>query len=177
MAMGSIPRIVVRAVSRTGRRRVEHPKRMASFFSTPLPNELVDVVDHDDAVVDGDPLQEDEADQDGQVDRHSPMKSPMTTPMKPEGDREHDDERVEEGLELRGHDHVDEERGQGEGGEEDLEGVDHLLVSAAVLEEIALRELLFETGQSLLDVPDDASQVPADDIGRDGHAPGLVLAA
>ena len=35
-AMGSIPRTVVKAVSRTGLRRVEHPRRMASRFVIPI---------------------------------------------------------------------------------------------------------------------------------------------
>ena len=35
-AMVSIPRMVVRAVSRTGLRRVEHPRRMASVSYTHL---------------------------------------------------------------------------------------------------------------------------------------------
>ena len=67
--MGSVPRIVVKAVSRTARSRVVAPCRMASRLSTPALDELVDVVDHDDAVVDGDPGQHDDPDEGRHADR------------------------------------------------------------------------------------------------------------
>ncbi|MFM1943507.1 MAG: hypothetical protein RI897_2489 [Verrucomicrobiota bacterium] len=77
--------------------------------------EGVGVVDEDDGVIDDDTGEEDEAeeDDDGEVDTAGGEAE--DTAEEGEGNTEHDDEGLEEGFELGGHDDIDEEEAEAEG--------------------------------------------------------------
>ena len=107
--MGVNPSNVVRAVIKMGRSRCLPPVMTASVRLHPLPAEVIDVIDQDDGIVDDHPYQNDETQVTGVVQRLIGELQNYPHSDEREGDGEHDRERLNEILEERRHDQVNQQ--------------------------------------------------------------------
>ena len=114
---------------------------------------LIDAVDEDDRVVDGDAGQHDDTDEGHHVERHGQQEQEQNRPYAGHGDGQQDDEWVHEGFELRRHDHVNEDHGQQQG-------------EAEVVEGFLSQLLLAGDGKAVLRGQGDGRQLPID-VGGD----------
>ena len=122
IAMGMRPRIVQRVVMRMGRSLVRPPSTTASSIPRPRRAQPVRVVDQQDAVADHDPRHHDDPHEGGDREVGLGQEERPEHPDQSQGHGEHDDERVEQGLELGGQHHVHQDDGQDEGAQEGDEG-------------------------------------------------------
>ena len=113
------------------------PSTTDSRSGFPVRPELVDKIDLDDGVVDDEPDEDDHADDGHDVERLSAETEGDERPGRAHGQGQHDQERMEEGLELGGHDHVGQEDGQNEREEQAPERLAHLLLLPAEHDPVA----------------------------------------
>jgi hypothetical protein len=176
-AMGSRPRMVVAVVMRMGRRRTAAAVRMASRGSRPRALEGIGVVDEDDGVVDDDAGEEDEAEEDHDRRRsRRARRGRGQAAEEGEGNADHDDERLQQGLELGGHDDVDEEQAEAQG---EVEAAS--LRSHSSFWPVMRKRRSGGQGsvgaQGLVDLPDGAAQGTFGQVGLDqGHAAAVDAA-
>ena len=135
---------------------------------------MVDVIYEHDGVVDHDPGQHNQADEDhdAQGDVEGPKHNHHTDQGQRDG--EHDHERMEQRLELGRHHHIDEEDRQSQGEGQAVYGGLHFPALPRNIEcEIGGH---FDVLEHALDVARDALQIPAADVGGNQRGPLLVNA-
>ena len=164
-----------------GSRHEDRPQAQAPGFLDSLqrflpvvPLQDLHVLYENDRIVDDDPGQHDDPEEDGSRERRSRRRQTDQDAYERQRKRQHDDQGVHQRLVLHGHDAEDEEHGQEQDRLQDtLTGLD-VLLAPPVVELIPARQ-----GQALdprLHVLEDLSHGPCpEDIPRDLDDPGLVL--
>ena len=136
----------------------------------------VDVVDQHDGVVDHDTDEQDDADVGAHAERGARGEEREGDAASGEGQREHDEEGVDEGLELPRHHHVDEKDAEDDHHLHGALGLRLLLDHAGVLDLHAVGDEDFAF-DALADVRDDVALRTVDHVEPDCDDALLVLAA